>query len=185
MEGVSGEVVFYDSATIDLADGSETPSGEDDLGMEQFAGYAETLFPEGFRVGVRPEGRRRVAEESLAFGELGRLSPDRSTLFDVSTWPTPAVAYDAETGQPRAIDAPWRHFTLGGWVDEDTFWGAAEQARRQRVRSVARAHQVVTCELATLTCVPASRVFRSDRGLTTGLRLEYSGIVGADPGSWG
>jgi hypothetical protein len=181
LQGVSDDLLFFDSATIDLEDGSSTPSGEDAVGVEQYVGYAETLFPDGFHVVVRSEGGRRFVKESSAFGTPGRLSPDRSTLFDVATWPAPAVAYDAATGRRRTIEAPWRYFTLGGWIDDDTFWGAAERIQQQRLRTVVRAQQVVTCELPTLVCEAVSPVYRSDTGVTTGLRLEDSAIAGVDP----
>lgn len=181
VQGVSDEVLFFDGATISLEDGSAVPAGEDPIGLEQYAEYAQTLFPDGFHVGVRTEGGRRLVDEPSAL-VAGRLSPDRSTLFDVRYWPTPAVAYDAGTGRRIPIEAPWRHFTLGGFLDEDTFWGAAELIQVQRRRSVARAHQVVTCELPALVCEAASPVYRSDKGVTTGLRLESTDIVGADQG---
>ena len=74
---------------------------------------------------------------------VGRLSPDRSTIFDVSQWPTEAVVYDAEIGRQAAIDTPWVHFTLVGWSDEDTFYGVAEridEARQQRAARTAGRH---------------------------------------------
>ena len=182
LQGVSDDLLFFDSTTIDLEDGASTPTGEDDVGLEEYVGYAETLFPDGFHVAVRREGGRRYVEESSAFGTAGRLSPDRSTLFDVATWPARAVAYDATTGRRRTIEAPWRYFTLGGWIDDDTFWGAAERIQRQRLRTVVRAQQVVSCELPALVCEAVSPVYRSDTGITTGLRLEDSDIAGVDPG---
>lgn len=94
---------------------------------------------------LRGEGGHRELAESSMFA-TGRLSPDRSTIFDTSMWPAAAVAYDAETGRQRRIDAPWQHFTLAGRSDEDTFYGAAERIDYDRVENALRARQVITTE---------------------------------------
>ncbi|WP_323791755.1 hypothetical protein [Nocardioides sp.] len=156
LDGVSDERAFFDDATIDLADGSATPLSLDDERVEFYEGYAETLFHDGYRVNLRVDGARRMLAESSAHG-TGLLSPDRSTIFDTTHWPTDAVAYDATTGRRRAIDAPWEHFTLAGWSDEDTFFGVAEQIDENQ-DNVLQAQQVVTCKLRTLACTPASPV---------------------------
>jgi hypothetical protein len=161
LHGVSNERLFYDGATIDLDDGSTVAVGEDADGIDVYDGYAETLFPDGYRVGLRGEGRRRELVESSMFA-VGLLSPDRSTIFDVGQWPTDAVVYDAETGRQADIDAPWAHFTLTGWSDEDTFHGVAERIDDQHPVNVLRARQVVSCELRTLTCAPVSPVIATD-----------------------
>lgn len=157
LEGVSDRLLFFDRSTIDLRDGSETPVERDADGIDVFPGYAETLFPDGYHVGLRGSGPRREVTGSTMHG-TGRLSPDRSTVFDIGVWPTPAVVYDAETGRRAPIDAPWRHFTLVGWTDEDTFFGVAERIDPGHPVNDLRARQVVTCELATLACEPVSPV---------------------------
>lgn len=156
LHGVSTEHVFFDGATIDLADGSAEAATDED-GVEVYPHLADTLFPEGYRVGLSGEGRHRELSDSALFGP-GLLSPDRSTIFDTSSWPTEAVVYDAASGDQRAIDAPWEHFTLAGWSDADTFFGVAEQIDEDHVVDVVRARQVVTCELRSLRCAPASPV---------------------------
>lgn len=161
LEGVSDELLFFDETTIDLEDGSTEPTAEGAEGDVVYPGYAETLFPDGYHVGLRGEGSRRALDPSRLFG-LGLMSPERSTLFDVSQWPTPAVAHDAATGRQRAIDAPWKHFTLVGWSDEDTFFGVAEQIDPGNEVNVLRARQVVTCELRTLACTPVSPVIPTE-----------------------
>ncbi|TIC83867.1 hypothetical protein E8D34_14995 [Nocardioides sp. GY 10113] len=155
LRGVSDELLFFDRSTIHLDDGSSDPATRDAERVEVYEGYADTLFPDGYHVGIGGEGRRREMTGSEAFG-VGRLSPDRSTLFDASSWPAAAVVYDATTGRQRRLDGPSRYFTLGGWSDEDTFMGIAE-----RVGGSAKARQVVTCELASLACSPVSPVLRS------------------------
>ena len=157
LHGVSEERLFFDGATIHLDDGSVIPATRDDEGLEVYEGEAETLFPDGYHVGIRGEGGHRELADSSIYG-VGRLSPDRSTLFDLTQWPTPAVAYDAETGRGRPIDAPWDHFSLGGWSDEDTFYGVAERIDMDNPGNVLRARQVVTCEVRTLACTPVSPV---------------------------
>ena len=157
LRGVSNERLFYDRVTIDLEDGSSEPTTQDAEGLPVFAGEADTLFPDGYHVGIRGEGRHRELADSSIYG-LGRLSPDRSTIFDLSVWPTPAVVYDAGTGRQRPIDAPWDHFSLSGWSDEDTFYGVAERIDLDNPGNVLRDRQVVTCELASLACTPVSRV---------------------------
>jgi hypothetical protein len=161
LHGVSDERLFYDGATIDLDDSSAVPAGEDADGIDVYEGYAETLFPDGFHVSIRGQGRRRELTESSMFA-VGRLSPDRSTIFDVGQWPTEAVAYDADTGRQAPIDAPWDHFTLVGWSDDDTFFGVAERIDEEHVVNVLRARQVVTCELRTLKCRRVSPVVPTD-----------------------
>lgn len=154
LSGVSEDLLFFDDVTIDLSDGSQTPATLDEERVEVYVGESETLFPDGHHVGIRGQGRTREPAPSTAFG-AGRLSPDRSLLFDVTTWPARAVAYDARTGERRPVDAPWGHFTLGGFSDRTTFWGAAEQVGP---RGGLRARQVVTCALETLACTPLSEV---------------------------
>jgi hypothetical protein len=178
LHGVSNERIFFDSTTIDLDDSSTVPAGKDFYGIDVYEGYAETLFPDGYRVSIRGEGRsRELAGSSMV--ALGRLSPDRSTtLFDVSQWPTEAVVYDAKTGRQAAIDAPWAHFTLVGWSDDDTFHGVAERIDEQNVDNVLRARQVVTCELRTLACTPVSPVIPTeddDQGQSPTFLVEGSG----------
>lgn len=157
LRGVSDELLFYDGATIRLGDGSSVPSQQDADGIESYEGYAETRFADGYHVGIEGHGRQRQLSES-SLGGVGRLSPDRSTIFDVGRWPTRAVAYDAATGEQREIRAPWRHFVLAGWSDDDTFFGVAQRIAPRHPVDVLRARQVVTCELATLACTPVSGV---------------------------
>ncbi|MEO7942487.1 MAG: hypothetical protein ABIR34_03690 [Marmoricola sp.] len=133
--GVSNECIFFDDTTIDLDDFSTVPATQDAEGTEVYEGYAETLFPDGYHVSTRGEGWRRELAEPSMFG-AARLSPDRSTIFDVPQWPTEAVVYDAKTGRQRSIDAPWEHFTLAGWSDEDTFFGVAERIDEQNADNV-------------------------------------------------
>lgn len=161
LHGVSNERIFFDGTTIDLDDASTVPASQDSDGIEVYEGFAETLFPDGYHVSVRGQGRHRELAESSMFA-VGRLSPDRSAIFDVSQWPTEAVVYDAKTGRQGAIDAPWDHFTLVGWSDDDTFYGVAERIDEQHVVNVLRARQVVTCELQTLACTPVSPVIATN-----------------------
>lgn len=161
LRGVSDERLFYDDATIDLADGSSTEAGEAPLGVPAFEGLDETVFADGYHVDVRGAGRTRLPGRATDFS-TGRLSPDRTVLLDVGVWPTPAVAYDAQTGERREIDAPWRHVALVAFSDEDTFFGVAQQIRPRHVLDPLRAQQVVSCEVVTLACAPVSPVVRTD-----------------------
>ncbi|TQL66415.1 hypothetical protein FB381_0270 [Nocardioides albertanoniae] len=156
LAGVSNERLFFDDTTIDLSDGSVSRS--DEVGDETviYDGYTETLFHDGYPIGVKGEGRHREVDKAPEFAN-GRLSPDRSTLFQVDVTPADAVVYDAKTGRGRAIDAPWDHFTLSGWSDKDTFFGVAQQTVSPTDGTV-RASQAVTCELRTLACKPVSPV---------------------------
>lgn len=129
--------------------------------MTEHAGLAETLFADGYHVGLRGEGDHRRVAATTAYG-AGRLSPDRGTLFDVTYSRADAVAYDADTGERRTIDAPWRHFSLVAFSDDDTFFGLAQQIRLRHVVDPVRAQQVVFCEVATLECTPVSPVVRAD-----------------------
>ena len=161
LHGVSTERVFFAGTTIHLDDASTVPASESADGIEVYEGYGETLFPDGYRVSIRGEGRRRELVESSMYA-VGRLSPDRSTIFDVSEWPTEAVVYNAKTGRQAAIGAPWEHFTLVGWSDDDTFHGVAEHIDEEHLVNVLRARQVVTCEVRTLACTPVSPVIPTD-----------------------
>lgn len=157
--GVSEERVFFNSTTINLSDSSVVPSGEDSEGAEIYEGYAETLFVDGYAVGLEKQGRRGVIAPSEMFG-LGRLSPDRTTVFGYRAQPSPAVAYDAKTGEPRPIRAMGDEFALAGWSDKDTFFGVAsgegEAALDPNIDARSGALQVVTCEVRTLACTPVS-----------------------------
>lgn len=161
LHGVSNDRVFFYGDTIDLHDGTRTPVTEDADGLDVYEGYADTLFPLGYHVGLRGEGDHRRVASSTMWG-TGWLSPDRSTIFDTGMWPTPAVAYDATSGEQRTIDAPWEHFVLAGWSDEDTFFGTAEHIDESNPSNVLRAYQVVTCETSTLACTPVSDVLGND-----------------------
>ncbi|NRQ49223.1 hypothetical protein [Aeromicrobium stalagmiti] len=161
LHGVSDERLFFENRTIDLRDGSSTPSRQDSDGLDVYEGFVDTVFPDGYRVSLSGEGKTRQLSESSMFA-IGRQSPDRTTLFDVGTWPTDAVVYDARSGRQSDIGAPWDHFTLVGWQDEDTFFGVAERIDEDNVMNVLRARQVVTCELRTLACDPVSPVIRTD-----------------------
>ena len=163
LHGVSTERIFFDGTTIHFDNASTVPASLDPDSIEVYEGYAETLFPEGYRVSIRGEGRRRTLVDSSMFA-VGRLSPDRSTIFDLSTWPTPAVVYDATTGRQATIQAPWEHFTLAAWIDDDTFYGVAERVDEAHFVNVVRARQVVTCGLRTLACSPVSPVIATDDG---------------------
>ena len=183
LEGVSDELVFFDGATIALEDGLGGPGrgGPDRDGAVRRA-TPETLFPDGFHVGVRTEG-----------GDASSTSPSRPPTR-VGSLPTAARSSTCAPGRRRQ----WRT-TPHGPPQPDR--GAVAPLHARRVprrghvlggrradpacsagRSVARAHQVVTCELPALACEAVSPVYRSDRGLTTGLRLEATDIVGADQG---
>lgn len=168
LHGVSNDLVFFDGATIRLEDGSSVPTTLDADYVETFHGMAETLFVDGYHVGIRAEGNRRELSSSAAYG-VGRLSPDRSLLFDAGMWPAPAVAYDASSGQPRQVDAPWEHFTLAGFSDADTFYGVAEDIDEGSDNALV-AQQVVTCEVETLACTPVSPVIPAEEG--TPLQLQ-------------
>ncbi|MFN8194625.1 MAG: hypothetical protein U0R80_10130 [Nocardioidaceae bacterium] len=159
--GVSDERAFFAGLTVDLGDGATVSATQDADGIDVYDGYADTLFSDGYHVSIRGEGRHRELSESTMYG-YARLSPDRSTIFDVGMWPTPAVVYDAETGRQRAIKAPWRHFTLVGWSDERTFFGVAERIDEDNVDGVLRARQVVSCRLPSLACTPVSPVIPTE-----------------------
>ncbi|MGZ8744247.1 MAG: hypothetical protein ACXWXO_15115 [Nocardioides sp.] len=174
LRGVSNERLFFDRTRISLADGSTVPASLDSDLIDVYEGYAETLFPDGYHVSIRGEGRRRELAESSMFG-VGRLSPDRSTIFDLSMWPSAAVVYESTAGRQRPIDAPWKHFSLVGWSDEDTYFGVAEQIDQQNIDNVLRAQQVVICELRTLACTAVSPVIpTTDNGQAHALLVEGS-----------
>ena len=105
LEGLSNERAYFEDTAIDLVDGSTVPASEDADGIDVYEGYAETLFADGYHVGLREVGGRFRLVDSRMYG-LGRLTPARSTIFDLSMWPTEAVVYDATTGRRRPIDAP-------------------------------------------------------------------------------
>lgn len=161
LDGVSGERLFFAGRTIDLQDGSSVPTKTTSEGDSVYRGLGQTLFPDGYHVGLRGEGPRREVTDTEVFG-VGRLSPDRSTIFDVSQWPTTAVVYDARTRRQAALDAPWNHFRLAGWSDKDTFFGVAERIDPRSQVNILRARRVVTCELRSLRCTPVSPVIPAD-----------------------
>ncbi len=93
---------------------------------------------------------------------LGSALTRPQHLFDVTYSRADAVVYDADTGERRTIDAPWRHFSLVAFSDDDTFFGLAQRIRLRHVVDPVRAQQVVSCEVATLQCTPVSPVVRTD-----------------------
>ena len=84
-------------------------------------------------------------------GYAGVLSPDERYLF-VRGDDDGAVFYDAASGEQVRFDPGSRNFLLGGWVDDETFYGATD-ARGPRVR-------IVSCSTTTRMCTSASRGFR-------------------------
>lgn len=160
LQGVSSTQLFFDGETIELADGSTTEAETDAHGVVKYAGYAQTLFPNGYRVGLEGEGTRREVTTSSAFA-VGLLSPDRSIVLDVSQWPTEAVVYDTDSGEQAELSSPWGHFTLAGWQDESTFFGVAELIDEDDVDNILRARQVVSCTTRTFACEPVSPVIRT------------------------
>lgn len=158
LHGVSPERAFFDGRTIALSDGSEVEATRDGEGGVVYADYADTLFPDGYRVTITGQGRHRRQVEVSSYA-VGRLSPERTLLFDLFVSPGPQVVYDAATGRQRPLDAPWSHFDLAGWVDDDTFFGLAIKTGGG---GVTVADQVVTCEVSTLACTPVSRVIPVD-----------------------
>lgn len=178
LRGVSDERIFFDETTIHLEDGWTAPATQDADGIDVYEGYAETLFADGYHVSLRGQGRHRELDESTMYA-VGRLSPDRSTIFDVGVWPTPAVVYDAETGEQRPIDAPWDHFTLVAFSDEDTFFGVAERIDQRHPDGPLRARRVVSCEVRSLACTPVSPVVPS-RTVHAG-DSPYFLVEGSDP----
>jgi len=178
LHGVSDERLFFDHVTVDLADGSTHPLTLNSEGEDVYPGLADTLFPDGYHVGLRGEGTHRTPATSGVYG-VGRLSPDRSTLFDTTMWPTPAVAYDARTGRQRTIAAPWSHFTLIGFSGQDRFFGIAQQIDEKHVDNILRAQQVVTCVLPALTCSAVSPVIPTeDPGISAYFQTEDVADVG-------
>ena len=78
LHGVSNERLFFDGATIDLDDASTVPASRDSDGIDVYEGYAETLFPDGYHVSVRGQGRHRELAESSMFA-VGRTGARSST----------------------------------------------------------------------------------------------------------
>ena len=68
LTGVSDERLFFDGATIDLADGSRTEASRDVDGIEVYVGLAETLFPDGYHANIGGEGRHRELTGSSLYG---------------------------------------------------------------------------------------------------------------------
>lgn len=178
--GVSDTEVFFDERTIDIASGDETPStGDGESATGGYAGMADTLFTDGYRVGITGEGRVRSLAGDALYG-TGRLSPDRTTVFDVSQSPTAAVVYDARTGRQRTIRTPWGHFALAGFTDRDTFYGVSADIDQSPDDTTYKAEQVVSCELRTLACTPVSPVVTidpdADYDAPTRLRMPGGGL---------
>lgn len=176
--GVSNDRLFFDGATIDLDTGVAQPVRPGPDGTGVYPGMADTLFPDGYHVGVRGEGTRRTLADSDVYGS-GKLSPDRSTIFDTTMWPTPAVAYDARTGRRRSVEAPWAHLSLVGFSGRDRFLGVAQKIDEKAVDNVLRAQQVVSCTVPALVCTPVSPVVTTeDPDISSFFQVES---VGASP----
>lgn len=102
-----------------------------------------------------PAGGMRVAGPGEQSTALGWLSPGGEALVEAER--NRGVWYDAALGSPHPVETGDRHFYLGGWVDDSTFYGAAS-ARGSALRPSGRT-VVVTCTLGERRCEPVGTEF--------------------------
>ncbi|NYD56397.1 hypothetical protein BKA08_000635 [Nocardioides marinisabuli] len=95
-----------------------------------------------------PSDGMRVAGPGEQSTAEGWLSPGGDALIEAER--NRGVWYDATLGTPHPVETGDRHFYLGGWVDDSTFYGAAS-ARGSALRPSGRT-VVVTCTLGERRC---------------------------------
>ncbi len=95
-----------------------------------------------------PGGGMRVAGPGEQSSADGWLSPGGDVLVEAER--NRGVWYDAEDGTAHRVETGDRHFYLGGWVDEKTFYGAAS-ARGGRLAPSGRT-VVVRCTVGERRC---------------------------------
>lgn len=100
------------------------------------------------RDGERPDARALLSPAGDLIHPLGAATPPR--------------AYDAASGVPVRFDPGERWFQLGGWIDQDTYYGAASadgSSAGPSGRTV-----VVACDVRAPRCRPVSAEFQLPTG---------------------
>lgn len=121
--------------------GVKLPTFEGQFGFEVFV---ERVRGDGLRV---PENVRDGVD-------VAALSPGEEYLFEIDRR-NEGEYYDARTGERISFEPGLSTFSLGGWLDDDTFYGATSNgARVLSGRTV-----IVSCETSSRKCTPLSEEF--------------------------
>lgn len=149
-----------DAARYPLAGGEPTEIPKDGDGQPT---YPEVEDQFGWRVRVYEErsGAIRMArKDELSYFDA-YLSPDKKWMFKTVNGYEPEF-YDPKTGAPQVLKGV-KGFRLGGWVDDDTFYGLAGSVNREGLLLRAP-HRIVQCETATRVCTDVSEPFDANSG---------------------
>ena len=103
----------------------------------------------------KKSGGYEISETGDGFS--GVLSPDQRYAF-VDGDGNGATYYDLDSGEAHRFDPGLRTFRLGGWVDDQTFYGAT--GSRGNGELVAGQVRIVSCTLTGGRCTPVSPEFR-------------------------
>ena len=127
-----------------------------DFGLADLPAFAGER---GIEVALEPTESGGYAVSETGDGYSGVLSPDGRFVF-VNGDGNGAVFYDVDSGAAHRIDPGLRNFRLGGWVDDQTFYGVT--GTRGGAELPAGRVRVVSCT-TTGTCTPFSPEFRLPR----------------------
>jgi hypothetical protein len=125
----------------------------DDFGLADLPVFAGER---GIEVALEPTESGGYAVSETGAGYSGVLSPDERYVF-VDGDGNGAAFYDVDTGAPHRFDPGLRNFRLGGWVDDQTFYGVT--GSRGGAEHPAGRVRVVSCTTTTGTCTPVSPEF--------------------------
>ena len=143
-----------DGATRFPLDGGKPESAPvDDFGLAELPTFAGER---GVEVTVQPANGGGYEISETGDGYSGVLSPDERYLF-VDGDGRGTVFYDAESGESIRFDPGLRDFRLGGWVDDETFYGATSS--RGNAEFPAGRVRIVSCTTTTRSCTPVGPEF--------------------------
>ena len=151
--GFDDDAAYFDDPLRDgetrfpLGGGKPATVPVDDFGLAD----VPTFVGEGgieVLVHLADGGGYEISETGDGFPAV--VSPDERYLFVGRD--DDAVFYDSASGDQVRFDPGSHNFLLGGWVDDETFYGATD-ARGPRVR-------IVSCSTTTRMCTPESSGFR-------------------------
>ncbi len=142
------------STRFPLDGGEPEAAPTDDFGLAELPAFAGER---GIEVTVQPANGDGYEISETGDGYSGVLSPDERYLF-VDGDGRGTAYYDAESGESIRFDPGLRDFRLGGWIDDETFYGATSS--RGNGEFPAGRVRIVSCTTTTGSCTPVGPEFR-------------------------
>ena len=140
-----------------LAGGEPEPLPVDDFGLAEPPAF---IGERGIEVTVQPKKGGGYEISETGDGYSGVLSPDERYVFVDGDEDGP-VFYDAASGEQIGFDPGLRTFRLGGWVDDQTFYGST--STRGGAEFPGGQVRIVSCTTTTRTCARVAPDFRVPR----------------------